>query len=72
MHQNGRIFNGPDGYQYRWCPSNNQYNDVIVSGSLAPGSRYLEPPGRAPPSRQARARTCAVASDPHSLFRTLT
>ncbi|KAI9067562.1 hypothetical protein FKP32DRAFT_236807, partial [Trametes sanguinea] len=24
----GRIFNGPDGYQYRWRPSNNPQNDV--------------------------------------------
>ncbi|KAI0334769.1 hypothetical protein GY45DRAFT_1242081 [Cubamyces sp. BRFM 1775] len=26
----GRIFNGPDGYQYRWRPSHNSYNDVVL------------------------------------------
>ena len=29
--QNCRMFNGPDGYQYRWRPSNNATNDVVVS-----------------------------------------
>lgn len=33
--QNCRMFNGPDGYQYRWRPSNNSYNDVVVSVTLA-------------------------------------
>ncbi|PCH41434.1 hypothetical protein WOLCODRAFT_137387 [Wolfiporia cocos MD-104 SS10] len=27
---NCRMFNGPDGYQYRWRPSNNQYSDVVL------------------------------------------
>ncbi|KAI0650014.1 hypothetical protein C8Q79DRAFT_899952 [Trametes meyenii] len=27
---NGRIFNGPDGYQYRWRPANNAQNDVVL------------------------------------------
>ncbi|THH33733.1 hypothetical protein EUX98_g416 [Antrodiella citrinella] len=25
-----RVFNGPDGYQYRWRPSGNSYNDVVL------------------------------------------
>ncbi|KAH9951768.1 hypothetical protein B0H21DRAFT_775920 [Amylocystis lapponica] len=25
-----RMFNGPDGYQYRWRPSSNSYNDVVL------------------------------------------
>jgi len=25
-----RVFNGPDGYQYRWRPSNNAQNDVVL------------------------------------------
>ena len=29
--QNGRIFNGPDGYQYRWRPANNSHHDEVVS-----------------------------------------
>ncbi|KZT12988.1 uncharacterized protein LAESUDRAFT_719293 [Laetiporus sulphureus 93-53] len=27
---NCRMFNGPDGYQYRWRPSNNSFNDVVL------------------------------------------
>ncbi|KAI0770793.1 hypothetical protein BC629DRAFT_776176 [Irpex lacteus] len=25
-----RVFNGPDGYTYRWRPSNNQHNDIVL------------------------------------------
>jgi len=25
-----RAFNGPDGYQYRWQPSQNRYNDILL------------------------------------------
>jgi len=25
-----RVFNGPDGYQYRWRPSGNTYNDIVL------------------------------------------
>ncbi|KAK7695696.1 hypothetical protein QCA50_000332 [Cerrena zonata] len=25
-----RVFNGPDGYQYRWRPSGNQYADIVL------------------------------------------
>ncbi|TCD71303.1 hypothetical protein EIP91_011074 [Steccherinum ochraceum] len=25
-----RVFNGPDGYQYRWRPSGNHHNDVVL------------------------------------------
>ncbi|OBZ76199.1 hypothetical protein A0H81_03580 [Grifola frondosa] len=27
---NCRVFNGPDGYQYRWRPAGNSYNDVVL------------------------------------------
>lgn len=30
ISKDNRVFNGPDGYQYRWRPSNNSYNDVVV------------------------------------------
>lgn len=26
----GRVFNGPDGYQYTWRPSNNATNDLLL------------------------------------------
>lgn len=30
ISKDNRVFNGPDGYQYRWKPSNNAYNDIVV------------------------------------------
>lgn len=30
LPQDTRIFNGPDGYQYCWRPSNNSTNDILV------------------------------------------
>ncbi|KAI0786370.1 hypothetical protein C8Q75DRAFT_721210 [Abortiporus biennis] len=27
---NCRVFNGPDGYPYRWRPSENSYNDIVL------------------------------------------
>lgn len=29
-HQSSRVFNGPDGYQYRWKP-NSASSDIVVS-----------------------------------------
>ena len=63
--QNGRIFNGPDGYQYRWRPANNQYNDVVVSVPFRPGCPAAAAGGRACRRVQARSlRPCVVASEP--------
>jgi hypothetical protein len=30
------VFNGPDGYTYRWKPSNNSHNDIVVSTDARP------------------------------------
>lgn len=49
LGQNARIFNGPDGYQYRWRPANNTYNDYVVSGYFLLGARGRTP--HAPPAR---------------------
>lgn len=36
ISKDNRVFNGPDGYQYRWRPSNNSFNDVVVRAPSLP------------------------------------
>jgi len=43
---NCRMFNGPDGYQYRWRPSNNATSDVVLedpNGNVIAFYRNIRP-----------------------------
>ncbi|TFY69931.1 hypothetical protein EVJ58_g154 [Rhodofomes roseus] len=46
VRQNCRMFNGPDGYQYRWRPSSNATNDVVLedpNGNVIAFYRHIRP-----------------------------
>ncbi|KAI0079658.1 hypothetical protein K474DRAFT_1639119 [Panus rudis PR-1116 ss-1] len=38
-----RVFNGPDGYEYRWRPSHNQYNDFVLEDHNANVIAFYRP-----------------------------
>ncbi|KAI0289466.1 hypothetical protein BC826DRAFT_914521, partial [Russula brevipes] len=40
---NARMFNGPDGYQYRWSPSINNNNDILLHDSNGSVIALIQP-----------------------------